>query len=172
MMYWTRSTPADFAEILAALERLEIREQDKPAPSAHRSSGQEDGAAPPASRLRQVLSGWPWWTTRAGSASGSRVAAAYAETQAERQSREEVAPPAPPRAPATEPPRSENEMIAAELGLTRTLAPAELRQLRRDFAMRNHPDRCAPAQRRRAARRMTIANMLIDAALKQKHRPE
>jgi hypothetical protein len=67
-------------------------------------------------------------------------------------------------------PKSENEMIAEELGLRRRLGKADLLELRRDFAMKNHPDRCAPAHRPRAARRMSIANMLIDAELKRLQR--
>jgi hypothetical protein len=64
--------------------------------------------------------------------------------------------------------KSEDETIAEELGLRADLAIVDLRRIRRDFAKKNHPDRFEPAHRLGAARRMTIANMLIDARLKQK----
>lgn len=75
--------------------------------------------------------------------------------------------------PKFELPKTEDEAIAEELGLARCLGPVDLKQLRRDFAMKNHPDRFGPSQRVSAARRMSIANMLIDAQLKQqlKQRP-
>jgi hypothetical protein len=109
-----------------------------------------------------VLSGFAWRGFRDGRVARAEAAAAYAETTGASQAQSPV-----PRDLPSGPPKSENEAIAEELGLIRPLATAELRQLRRDFAKRNHPDRCAPAQRLRAARRMSIANMLIDAALKQ-----
>jgi hypothetical protein len=65
-------------------------------------------------------------------------------------------------------PKSEDEAIAEELGLRADLAIVDLRRIRRDFAKKNHPDRFEPAQRLGAARRMTIANMLIDAHMKQR----
>jgi hypothetical protein len=72
-------------------------------------------------------------------------------------------PPAPKRARQTE-----DETIAEELGLGADLAIVDLRRIRREFAKKNHPDRFEPAQRVAAARRMTIANMLIDERLKAK----
>ena len=70
--------------------------------------------------------------------------------------------------PAASAQKSEDEAIAEELGLRADLAIVDLRRIRRDFAKKNHPDRFEPAQRLGAARRMTIANMLIDARLKQR----
>lgn len=68
--------------------------------------------------------------------------------------------PSPQRLPSLEP-----ADIAAELTLSGS-DPAALVQARRDFAFRNHPDRVAPPLRERAARRMQIANALIDEALR------
>ncbi|ACK50352.1 hypothetical protein Msil_1387 [Methylocella silvestris BL2] len=70
------------------------------------------------------------------------------------------------------PPMGEDEAIAEELGLSADLAIVDLRRIRRDFAKKNHPDRFAPAQRSGAARRMTIANMLIDERMKQRPPPK
>jgi hypothetical protein len=76
------------------------------------------------------------------------------------------APDLPPRSDLA--PNSEDQTIAEELGLRADLAIDELRRIRRDFAKKNHPDRFEAAQRHGAARRMTIANMLIDSHLKQR----
>jgi hypothetical protein len=77
------------------------------------------------------------------------------------------------RAPAQETPeepslpsKSEHEQVVDELHLTPNLTPADLKRLRRRFAKANHPDRVAPAVREQATRRMTIANSLIDQALR------
>jgi hypothetical protein len=63
-------------------------------------------------------------------------------------------------------PRSEHERVLAELHLTSNLTAHDLKLIRRKFAMANHPDRVAPRVRDQATRRMTIANMLIDDALR------
>jgi hypothetical protein len=58
------------------------------------------------------------------------------------------------------------EAVALELQLDDTLEPAELERARRRFALRNHPDRAGPLYRDEALRRMTVANVLVDQALK------
>ena len=68
-----------------------------------------------------------------------------------------------PRGPTS---RSEHEKVLAELHLTSNLTAHDLKLIRRKFAMANHPDRVAPRVRGHATRRMTIANMLIDDALR------
>ena len=57
--------------------------------------------------------------------------------------------------------------LIAELGLKAGMTRSELRRLRRRFAIKNHPDRLTPPHREAASRRMTIANSLIDAALRR-----
>jgi hypothetical protein len=57
--------------------------------------------------------------------------------------------------------------VAEELGLRPGLAPRELIALRRAFALANHPDRLPPERRDEATRRMAIANILIDRALRE-----
>jgi hypothetical protein len=61
---------------------------------------------------------------------------------------------------------SEIERVAAELGITSDLGIEDLHRLRRRFARLCHPDRVPPPQRRQATLRMSIANMLIDEALR------
>jgi hypothetical protein len=68
-------------------------------------------------------------------------------------------------APTTRP-RSVEEAVTQELGLSDDLEPADLERIRRTFAYRNHPDRVGPAHKTHAQRRMAAANVLIDQALK------
>lgn len=78
--------------------------------------------------------------------------------------------PKPP--PVHRPPKSEQEAVRDELHLTPNLTTADLIKLRREYAKINHPDRVLPPGREQASRRMTIANSLIDEALRsRKGRP-
>lgn len=67
--------------------------------------------------------------------------------------------------PIEEPmPPTDQPSIAAELALTPRMGSDELDRIRREFALRNHPDRVSEARRDGAIVRMQIANMLIDEA--------
>jgi hypothetical protein len=69
------------------------------------------------------------------------------------------------------PPRiaqADDQSIAAELHLSSARTGEDLRQIRRSFAMRNHPDRVPDWLREEATRRMRIANALIDRAMRDK----
>jgi hypothetical protein len=82
---------------------------------------------------------------------------------------------APPSAaaPAPAPPKSEHDAVVDELRLSPNLTAADLVRLRREFAKLNHPDRVLPPGREQATRRMTIANCVIDEALRsRKPRPQ
>lgn len=57
--------------------------------------------------------------------------------------------------------------IARELGLSRFASVRALQRLRREFALKNHPDRLPSTLHARATKRMMIANDLIDSALKR-----
>lgn len=74
--------------------------------------------------------------------------------------------PAPPP-----PPSSDLEAVLDALHLTPELTAQELARIRREFAKANHPDRVVAPQRDEATRRMTIANVLIDEALRGKKSP-
>jgi hypothetical protein len=63
---------------------------------------------------------------------------------------------------------ADDATIAAELHLTSARTGDDLRRLRRSFAMRNHPDRVPAWLRDEATRRMTIANVLIDRAMRDR----
>jgi hypothetical protein len=55
--------------------------------------------------------------------------------------------------------------ILSELGLHSEATEAEIAMLRREFALRNHPDRVPAELRDMATRRMMIANDLMDRHL-------
>lgn len=81
-------------------------------------------------------------------------------------------PPGSGTAPAL-PPKSEHEQVVDELHLTPNLTATDLMLRRRKFAKTNHPDRVPLAVREVATRRMTIANTVIDEALRgTKPRPQ
>lgn len=63
---------------------------------------------------------------------------------------------------------ADDAAIAAELRLGSARTGEDLRRLRRSFAMRNHPDRVPAWLRDEATRRMTIANALIDGAMRNR----
>ncbi|CAN1724017.1 Molecular chaperone DnaJ [Hyphomicrobium sp. 1Nfss2.1] len=81
---------------------------------------------------------------------------AYLEQQSTRK-------PTPRRPMATDP-----QSISAELRITDKMTSPELARLRRRFAMANHPDRVLADEREIATRRMMVANMLIDRAMKRR----
>jgi hypothetical protein len=76
-----------------------------------------------------------------------------------------------PEVASLEPPKTEDQTIADELGLSPELATVDLQRIRRDFAKKNHPDRFEPCRRTAAARRMSIANMLIDEQMRHSRSP-
>lgn len=57
--------------------------------------------------------------------------------------------------------------IARELGLSRNPSVDELKRIRRLYALSNHPDVATDGSRDAATRRMQIANLLIDEALRR-----
>ncbi|NMG40065.1 hypothetical protein GRZ55_12515 [Chelativorans sp. ZYF759] len=62
------------------------------------------------------------------------------------------------------PPTVDPRDIEAELGDLSALGEKELTRVRRDFALKNHPDRLPDDQRGLAELRMRAANVLIDEA--------
>lgn len=84
---------------------------------------------------------------------------------------EEPAAPAPPPAQAPVIPahlvRLSLEEIAEDLGIAPTDDRERLAERRRQFAKLNHPDRVEADFRERATKRMKIANLLIDEAIRR-----
>jgi hypothetical protein len=118
----------------------------------------------------------------AGTEAGERAAAAYRGRivleclleQAEHAARpshdalSELYVEKPQHSPLHEP--THYTSVAEEMGLRPGLTARELNASRRSFALANHPDRMPPASRDEATRRMAIANILIDRALRESHR--
>jgi hypothetical protein len=65
---------------------------------------------------------------------------------------------------------ADDDAIAAELCLGSARTGEDLQRIRRSFAMRNHPDRVPDWLRDEATRRMTIANALIDRAMRERRK--
>ena len=61
---------------------------------------------------------------------------------------------------------SDEDEVAKALRISRSMTPAELSRRRRDFARSHHPDRVPEPFRAQATRRMSIANAMIDGALR------
>lgn len=173
MLLWTRKKPTEFSDILAGLDRMEPGEKDEPTFEAQRAPRPQarivpDTASPPRNRLREVLTSLSFamgaWRWPFAEHSPIRDLGAAYEDDGDNE-------PAPaPDAVQLEikAPRSEDEEIAEELGLAKAYAKTDLERIRREFAKKNHPDLCPPPFRIRASRRMSIANMLIDARLKER----
>lgn len=97
-----------------------------------------------------------WASRRYGEAPVAAAGNAYAGAAAKPK-------PAAPPPPA----KSDLEIVTEELRLETARTVADLKRIRRRYALRNHPDRVPAAKREEATRRMTIANTLIDRALKE-----
>jgi hypothetical protein len=87
----------------------------------------------------------------------------YAESTVRPSPANDPQPPSPPP-----PPKSDHDAVMEELHLTAGLSAGDLVRLRREFAKSNHPDRVPSPAREAATRRMTIANCIIDEALRSK----
>jgi hypothetical protein len=178
-----RNTPADFGDILASFDRRVPGD----APASGRAAGMArpeaeteaaiEPAGPPSSknRLRQLLGALslPWPNGIGGliGGFGPRPPVPYDEEPAEREAEPPPCVAQKSGVAKLEAAKTEDQVIAEELGLRPDLATADLQRIRRDFAKKNHPDRFDPARRSNAARRMSIANMLIDAQIRQSHSP-
>jgi hypothetical protein len=145
------SARGDFTEILEALQRV------------------ADGAAAPPrmsdQQLRDILDGIPELSDDHSYIPSQVLAKIYADARSQRSAAEESPP---PELEIVADNRSEDEIVADALQLTPELTVDDLLRIRREYALANHPDRVAPSEREQATRRMTIANMLIDQAMRQK----
>jgi hypothetical protein len=75
-------------------------------------------------------------------------------------------------APAYPPLSLDEEQIYLDLGLSPNLSMEDVAALRRQFALRNHPDRVTAEYRDIATRRMMVANAVCDRyLLVNEHKP-
>jgi len=145
-----------FQSVLERLKAEDEMEEGAEAPAAHRVSGLATGLA------FDVMEGV--------SAASQRVDQAYFDNL--EFDAAAIAPePAPPPEPEPVMPdhlaRTAPAEVAAELAISAADTPLTLGEKRRAFARTNHPDRVAPPFRDNATKRMTLANLLIDEALRR-----
>lgn len=143
-----------FQSVLERLKAEEETEEDAEAPAAHRVSGLGTGLA------FDVMEGV--------SAASQRVGQAYFDNL---ELDTAVETPTPPPEPEPVMPdhltRIAPEEVAAELAISAADTPQTLGEKRRAFARANHPDSVAPPFRDNATKRMMLANLLIDEALRR-----
>lgn len=138
-----------FQSVLERLKEEEIGETEEPA--THRVSGFSTGLA------FDVMEGV--------SAASQRVGEAYFDNLGPEpvvEDRPEPEPVMPDHLARTAP-----EEIAAELAISAADTLQTLNEKRRAFAKANHPDGVAQPFRDKANRRMMIANLLIDEAMRR-----
>ncbi|ANL35371.1 MULTISPECIES: hypothetical protein [Rhizobium] len=142
----------------SVLERLKAEDEtgeDAEAPAVHRVSGLGTGLA------FDVMQGI--------SVAAQRVGEAYFDhldlDAAARLAEKPVAAPAPVMPDHLS--RTTPEDVAAELAISAADTPMTLSDKRRAFARLNHPDGVALPFRDNATKRMMLANLLIDEALRR-----
>ncbi|ABC91933.1 hypothetical conserved protein [Rhizobium etli CFN 42] len=138
----------------SVLERLKAEEEpaeETQAPAAHRVSGLATGLA------FDVMAGI--------SVASQRIGEAYFDNLGSEPAAEESSPPEPIMPDHLA--RIAPEEIAAELAIAAADTQQTLNEKRRAFARANHPDGVAEPFRDNANRRMMIANLLIDEAMRR-----
>ncbi|MBX5136234.1 hypothetical protein HJB79_04115 [Rhizobium lentis] len=140
----------------SVLERLRAEEEppeETQAPAAHRVSGLATGLA------FDVMQGI--------SVASQRIGEAYFDNLASEPAAEEAPPPQPEPVMPNHLARIAPEEIAIELAIAAADTQQTLNEKRRAFAKANHPDGFAAPFRDNANRRMMIANLLIDEAMRR-----
>ncbi|MBB4439226.1 MULTISPECIES: hypothetical protein [Rhizobium] len=131
----------------------------------------EDAEAPAAHRVLGLATGLAFDVMEGVSAASQRVGEAYFDNldldPATGIAEERAAAPPPEPVMADHLARIAPEEIAAELAIAATDTPQTLNEKRRAFAKANHPDGVAEPFRDNANRRMMIANLLIDEAMRR-----
>lgn len=140
----------------SVLERLKAEEE--PA---------EDAEAPPAHRISGFATGLAFDVMEGVSAASQRVGQAYFDNLGAGPAAEEAPPPEPEPVMPDHLARIAPEEIAAELAIAGADSQQTLNEKRRAFAKANHPDGVAEPFRDNANRRMMIANLLIDEAMRR-----
>ena len=146
-----------FQSVLERLKAEEEPDDDAGAPAAHRVSGLATGLA------FDVMQGV--------SAASQRVGQAYFDNLELDAAAVTAAEPAPPPEPEPVMPdhltRTAPAEVAAELAISAADTALTLGEKRRAFARANHPDGVALPFRDNATKRMMLANLLIDEALRR-----
>ena len=146
-----------FQSVLERLKAEEEPDDEAEAPAAHRVSGLATGLA------FDVMEGV--------SAASQRIGQAYFDNLELDAAAATAAEPAPPPEPEPVMPdhltRTAPAEVAAELAISAADTALTLGEKRRAFARANHPDGVALPFRDNATKRMMLANLLIDEALRR-----
>lgn len=144
-----------FQSVLERLKAEDETAEEVEAPAAHRVSGLGTGLA------FDVLEGV--------SVASQRVGQAYFDNLEHEPAGVEQPAPAPPPEPVMPDhlTRTAPQEVAAELAISAADTPLTLSEKRRAFARANHPDGVALPFRDNATKRMMLANLLIDEALRR-----
>ncbi|SED18502.1 hypothetical protein SAMN05519104_2982 [Rhizobiales bacterium GAS188] len=171
---------ADFADVLDTVGRGAALRLEDEEPGLGPAAG--NSAAASSFDFLQALDSIAEPQTQASREVGNAFANFYADLAIEALVEEPSLEPPPPYVaePETRPTQTASQSsdqscdqscdpmaLVAELGLRPGLKPTELKRIRRAFALDNHPDRLDPSRRELASRRMTLANSLIDEALRR-----
>ncbi|AHG46442.1 hypothetical protein RLEG12_25795 [Rhizobium leguminosarum bv. trifolii CB782] len=144
-----------FQSVLERLKAEDETAEEVEAPAGHRVSGLGTGLA------FDVLEGV--------SVASQRVGQAYFDNlEHEPAGVEQPAPALPPEPVMPDHlTRTTPQEVAAELAISAADTPLTLSEKRRAFARANHPDSVALPFRDNATKRMMLANLLIDEALRR-----
>jgi hypothetical protein len=146
-----------FQSVLERLKAEHETEEDAEAPAAHRVAGLGTALA------FDVMEGVSVATQRVGQAYFDNLEHEAAASVAEK--------PAPLPEPDPVMPdhltRTTPQEVSAELAISAADTPLTLSEKRRAFARANHPDGVALPFRDNATKRMMLANLLIDEALRR-----
>ncbi|SDR62284.1 hypothetical protein SAMN05519103_07801 [Rhizobiales bacterium GAS113] len=167
---------ADFADVLDTVGRGAALRLEDEEPGLGPAAG--NSAAASSFDFLQALDSIAEPQTQASWEVGNAFANLYADLATEALVEEPPSEPLPPYVaePETRPTQTASQRsdqscdpmaLVTELGLRPGLKPTELKRIRRAFALDNHPDRLDPSRRELASRRMTLANSLIDEALRR-----
>jgi len=140
----------------SVLERL--RAEEEPAEETH---------TPAAHRVSGLATGLAFDVMQGISVASQRIGEAYFDNLASGPAAEEAPPPQPEPVMPDHLARIASEEIAIELAIAAADTQQTLNEKRRAFAKANHPDGVAAPFRDNANRRMMIANLLIDEALRR-----
>ncbi|ULR45070.1 hypothetical protein [Rhizobium sp. K102] len=128
---------------------------------------EDDAEAPAAHRVASLGTGFAFDVMEGVSVASQRIGEAYFDNL----EHEAAAKPGPLLPPAPVMPdhltRTAPQEVAAELAISAADTPLTLGEKRRAFARANHPDGVALPFRDNATKRMMLANLLIDEALRR-----
>lgn len=141
----------------SVVERLEAEAKD---------AAGEDDTRPLSARIAGLNASFAAATAETEKARFFRSENAYLDALADHAELHPFPEPEKPKAPPAHLLRLSPDEIAEDLAIGPEMSAAALQDLRRTFARKNHPDSVAPEWRAAATTRMTIANQMIDMALR------